>query len=353
MPNAIKYNVSAETLALKKGNFYIGTGDVGKGPTSSTGFYNGINPPSGGYTIYLNKVSNGPSIYVASSDAQLINLTNLIAGTSYTTVDSCFTYFMEQTDKLIWGNEVGAVITNGLQSFIDFSSTACYPRSGSKFYNLTNNGVGYIQSSTFSLSDSGKVVTTGGNDNTPNYVGSRININTTASGVDRFDKENNFTFAFWVKYLGNGDRIFSTGSAGSGTSDACIWQFWLDPTLFYWWNSGGGGTDNITASITTIPQNSWSYITITYSYNESGNNIIRVYRNGSSIGSGSTPTSTHSAIGRSGQTDLQYTLGGGYWSSCYTLNSSGEFAMFQVYNRTLSESETTTNYNNTKSRFGL
>ena len=37
MPNAIKYNVSAETLALKKGNFYIGTGDVGKGPTSSTG----------------------------------------------------------------------------------------------------------------------------------------------------------------------------------------------------------------------------------------------------------------------------------------------------------------------------
>ena len=171
--------------------------------------------------------------------------------------------------------------------------------------------------------------------------------------MDRFDKENNFTFAFWVKYLGNGDRIFSTGSAGSGTSDACIWQFWLDPTLFYWWNSGGGGTDNITASITAIPQNSWSYITITYSYNESGNDIIRVYRNGSLIGSGITPTSTHSAIGRSGQTDLQYTLGGGYWSSCYTLNSSGEFAMFQVYNRTLSESEATTNYNNTKSRFGL
>ena len=55
MPNAIKYNVSAETLALKKGNFWIGTGDVSKGPTSNTGYYNGITPPSGGYTIYLNK----------------------------------------------------------------------------------------------------------------------------------------------------------------------------------------------------------------------------------------------------------------------------------------------------------
>jgi hypothetical protein len=44
MPNAIKYNLSSETLALKKGNFYIGTGDVGKGPTSTTGYYNGITP---------------------------------------------------------------------------------------------------------------------------------------------------------------------------------------------------------------------------------------------------------------------------------------------------------------------
>jgi len=79
MPNAIKYNLSAETLALKKGNFYIGTGDVGKGPTSSTGFYNGITPPSGGYTIYLNKASGGPSIYTVNTEAQLTALTNSIS----------------------------------------------------------------------------------------------------------------------------------------------------------------------------------------------------------------------------------------------------------------------------------
>jgi hypothetical protein len=36
MPNAIKYNVSAETLALKKGNFWIATGDVGKGAGTLT-----------------------------------------------------------------------------------------------------------------------------------------------------------------------------------------------------------------------------------------------------------------------------------------------------------------------------
>ena len=38
MPNAVNYNVSAQTQALKKGNFWIATGDVGKG----SGYWNGL-----------------------------------------------------------------------------------------------------------------------------------------------------------------------------------------------------------------------------------------------------------------------------------------------------------------------
>jgi hypothetical protein len=38
MSNPIKYSTGSESLALKTGNFYIGTGDVGKGPTSTTGY---------------------------------------------------------------------------------------------------------------------------------------------------------------------------------------------------------------------------------------------------------------------------------------------------------------------------
>jgi hypothetical protein len=79
MSNPIKYSTGSEALALKKGNFYIGTGDVGKGPTSSTGYYNGITPPSGGYTIYLNKETGGPSIYTVNTEAQLTGLTNTLS----------------------------------------------------------------------------------------------------------------------------------------------------------------------------------------------------------------------------------------------------------------------------------
>ena len=34
MPNPIKYSTNVETRSLRSGNFYIGTGDVDKGPTN-------------------------------------------------------------------------------------------------------------------------------------------------------------------------------------------------------------------------------------------------------------------------------------------------------------------------------
>ena len=99
MPNTIKYNVSAQTLALKKGNFWIGTGDVTKAPTSSTDYWNGISPPLSGYTIYLNKATQGPSIYVPTTNASLIELTNSIGSQSFTTVAQCLNWWSGRFQK--------------------------------------------------------------------------------------------------------------------------------------------------------------------------------------------------------------------------------------------------------------
>jgi hypothetical protein len=76
MPNTIKYSTSGDTQSLEKGNFFIGVGDVPKGPTSTTGHWQGITPPISGYTIYANKASEGPSIMVAENDAKLVEFTN-------------------------------------------------------------------------------------------------------------------------------------------------------------------------------------------------------------------------------------------------------------------------------------
>ena len=140
MPNSIKYSESAQTLALKKGNFYIGTGDVGKGPTSTTGYYNGITPPYGGYTIYLNKASQGPSIYTVGDDAGLISLTNRIAGADYTTAAQCLDYFAGQNDKIVFNADYPAVITNGLVLDLDAGFSPSYPISGTAWNDVSLGG---------------------------------------------------------------------------------------------------------------------------------------------------------------------------------------------------------------------
>lgn len=138
MPNSFKYSTDAQTLALKKGNFYIGTDDVDKGPTSSTGYYNGITPPAGGYTIYLNKATGGPSIYVASNDTQLISLTNRIAGSSYSTVAECLTYFAGQTDKVVLSFDIGNIVTDGISLCLLPQNSICYPKGGGSWYDIAN-----------------------------------------------------------------------------------------------------------------------------------------------------------------------------------------------------------------------
>jgi hypothetical protein len=157
MPNSIKYSTSAQTLALKKGNYWIGTGDVGKGPTSTTDYYNGITPPSGGYTIYLNKASQGPSIYTVGSGAGLISLTNRIAGANYTTATQCFEYFLSQSDKMCFNMDYEGIVTNGLILDLDLGFVPSYPKTGSTISDISpsaNNGT-IFSNPTYSSNDGG------------------------------------------------------------------------------------------------------------------------------------------------------------------------------------------------------
>jgi hypothetical protein len=139
MPNPIKYSTSAQTLALKKGNFWIGTGDVGKGPTSTTDYYNGITPPSGGYTIYLNKASGGPSIYTAANDSQLISLSNTIAGQTFATAAAALDWYNSQSDKMVFNRDYEAIVTNGLVLNLDGAFTPSYPTTGAILYDISGN----------------------------------------------------------------------------------------------------------------------------------------------------------------------------------------------------------------------
>ena len=331
MPNSIKYSESAQTLALKKGNFYIGTGDVGKGPTSTTGYYNGITPPYGGYTIYLNKASQGPSIYTVGSDADLISLTNRIAGADYTTAAQCLDYFAGQNDKIVFNADYPAVTTNGLVLDLDAGFSPSYPISGTAWNDVSLegnnctlvNGITYASNGS-EFQNSGTLTFDGTND----YVNfTAPNLSTVAS-VEMWCKigsgYSGKMFMGWQYY----DVWCDNGTIGYNTANSDVY----------------GISQATVASLGIVGQ--WAHYIFEFRSDVSYTNN-KIYINGVSqtlsqqYGSENSGTRNfNSGNGRIGvwRADLDY---------CIPMDC----AVFRVYNRSLTQAEITQNYNAQKGRF--
>jgi hypothetical protein len=329
MPNYIKYSTNTQTLALKSGNYYIGTGDVRKGPTSTTDYWSCIIPPTSGYTVYLNKVSNGPSIYTCNNDTDLINITNTIAGQSYTSATQCLVYYLGQTDKMCANIDYPSIVTSGLVLNLDAGFVPSYPKSGTTWSDI-------------SLSETSGTLTNG----------------------PTFDSNNGGSFLFdgtndYVDVVDN--TIFN-----STTFSVCAWVKWNSPTdgsrreIFSKFVGGlasyqirkeqGSNTygvimrysDNTVTTLSgSIPSTNWVFIGTSY------NKVTNLfYLNNTLINSDSntkdlkTDSVIDVAIGVAPFSPLQYFYNG-YISSVY------------VYNRGISAAEILQNYNATKSRFGL
>jgi len=333
MPNFIKYSASAQTLALKKGNFWIGTGDVSKGPTSTTDYWNGIAPPSGGYTIYLNKANNGPSIFRPQNDAELISLTNNIAGASYTTAAQCLTYYATQTDKMVFNIDYEPIITNGLSFLVDAGFTPSYPTTGTTWYDMTgNNRNGTLTNSpTFNSSNKGSIVF----DGTDDYV------SLSTAGV--ISGWTSLTYNVWVKvaqistsfwpgfisaYTNNGSS--SNISVGQWNNTQQIWYEIDTVNGNYYGNGPGSGT---------FALNTWFNVCMIYD----GSNVYGYLNN--TLDKQFSATGALNTIASLNLGAHDPSTSGGF------LN--GNIAIAQIYNTALTQAERTHNYNSLKTRFGL
>jgi len=88
MSNYIKSGTTTNILSTIRKNFRVGvSGAADYGPTSITEFYNGITPPPNGYTIYVTKETQGPSIHVANDDEQCIYFLKSFGSTGETISD--------------------------------------------------------------------------------------------------------------------------------------------------------------------------------------------------------------------------------------------------------------------------
>jgi len=348
MPNYIKYSTDSQTLALKSGNFYIGTGDVNKGPTPSTGYWTARTPPASGYTVYQN-INTTPSIYVCENDTDLINLTNTIAGQSYTSATQCLVYYLGQNDKMCLNIPYPEIVTNGLVMNLDAGFVPSYPRSGITWSDLSvngNNGT-LTNGPTFNSENEGSIVF----DGTDDYV---TNGNTSFTIANNLFADNNGSWSVtaWFKFpispsgTKTGNQSWMIVGRAGGIATGGTFGLFI-----------GSATDTtygaytpykcacvVRGSITIIStgsvnDNMWHSATVTWN-GSTGEVFFDGYKT----------DNLNNTVLASLQT---YELNIGTTANSSNHMFQGNIGTVKIYNKALSATEILQNYNATKSRFGL
>jgi surface protein len=324
MANPIKYSTGSETKALKKGNFFIGTGDVGKGPSDVTGYYQGVDVPQPGYVVYQYLESSASNLTYATlnSDAELINFTNGIADESFTSVAQCFTYYATQNDKVCFNRDYEPIVTDGLVLNVDAGFDGSYPASGTTWRDLSvsgNNGT-LINSPGFYDNGGGSIVF----DGTDDYINIPSTSGPSQQTIEIFFKANNIS----SKTLLVGNPVYRPRIS---LRNNVI-------TVYYGMETGTGDI-NFTFNSILVSQ----YYQLVYTYSGGTNhkcylNTVEGTRtfNGSALSG--TPNFTSISLGISAGSESFF---------------NGQIFSFRLYNRVLSDGEILQNYNAMKDRFAF
>lgn len=349
MANPIKYSTTQDAKAsLRKGSIAVGGGSEGYGPSATTGYYAGINPPPNGYTVYALSADHTPNIYVASNGADLVRIANTLGGT-VTTESDALLYLTARTNTTVLDKVSDNMVTDGLVLNLDASSVNSYPRSGTTWYD-TMSGNGYngslINGPIYSSLGEGIIILDGVND----YI--QINNSVTTPELSPPIA----TFNIWFKPSSNAltNSVTSLISRGNYNTAGGFFIHLANNTII---NNTPSVNANCSYSITDgyrydntsayLPNgfNVWSNVTVVY------DTQISLYINGvhKQTINRSFPTIIYgnNSINTGGDTNLILCAGLGYAptiSNGYWEPYNGSISKMQMYNRRLSQSEVLQNY---------
>jgi hypothetical protein len=239
----------------------------------------------------------------------------------------------------------GGIVANGLVLNLDAAKRDSYPGSDIVWNDLSgNNRNGTLTSSPTYSSANGGSIAFNGTSSYCAFSGNTFNFSPGTTGE--------LSLEIWVyptgpytTYLSEPPTTNLGGLFGQGFFNANIgWGIGVDTTSgvnnfqFQVRNIGA-----ISAPRSSFTNNNWYHVVGTFTRNEN----TRLYMNGSLVASASnanignltiTPNNNNAAIGR----------GGGI-----PFYAGGNVASARIYNRPLSPTEVTQNYNALKGRFGL
>lgn len=348
MANA--YNMSGNTnpnplYYINKGNFLIGltTGPVPLAPTSSTGFYNGITPPSNGYSLYEVKTVNpGPSIKIMSNDADLLTTMKQENSTG-STVAQVLAWAAQQTTLMVENFDYPSIVLDGILLSLDSGYVSSYPTTESVWYdNSVNQGGLNVQLY-----------------NSPTYMTySSPSFTNTTSGSIRFTSAssqygfNDNAFNILTPNYFSLECVFSAASTTTGTivclttnntaTDPMVYSLRISSSALYAYiNTNQAGSPVETAlDPQVINTSNWYHVMLTYN----GTNV-KLYLNNSLV----TSATTNGVLYDTGTPQFNVARRSGAAGNYF----NGTVGILRVYNRALTASEVKTNYSSIYTRYNL
>ena len=259
---------------------------------------------------------------------------SILKSTDYTPFEPPTYYFDATTGKLV-SSKVGepifltSIVSSGLVLNLDAGNPQSYSGSGTTWTDLSGNG------------NNGTLVNgvaySGGNDSlvfdgVDDFV---INSSTTNIPVGSSSR----TIQFWVYPKADTNNFIQLGTGGGG-NQVYIVEFYNIIGTRYLFTDGINVGNNLTISGSQLPTlNTWNHIT----FGNSGQNWF-YYLNGALQTSG-TFSVTLNTIGQ------KYIVGKRDDSPANTMNAN--MAQVSIYNRALTASEISQNFNALRGRFGL
>lgn len=346
IPNFVKYATSNQNGCLKSKNVLIAVSDsLDYGPTSTKGFWNGITPPTNGYTIYtLPSGSTTPSIVCPSTDSDLIYWSKVLGGTNISTVSDGLNYITTGlTNSVVVSINQPNIVTSGLSLFVDAEFIPSYPSSGvTTWYDLSGNQydakmsgtVPFVNTSPKSFNYSGTPNYFSGTSSLASSITSAITIISWAKVTDITKRSDLF------------DKYNSTPPFGYVYEVGTVAGLWTNSCRFFVQGQNNGFSMDYRGT-TQFSQNVIYMFTVTFDY---ASRTAAMYLNTSAMTASNAGNAT-SLTSDWSQSTNNYTLGS--FRPEIALDSTMNQYNVMVYNRVLSLAEITQNFNALKSRFGL
>lgn len=334
MPNAYKYATASVAGTIRKSNIALGVNtSVEYGPTTTTDFWNGITPPTNGYTIYVTKSIQGPSIQVAYSDAQLVQFIQQYDPT-ITSASGALDWAIRRNNILVANRDYGDIVTSGLKFAVDPTFVGSAPKSSSRLYDIGSNGIytgSYVAGASWVNTSSGSI-SLGGSVDYINF-GDPGNI-----GVDISDK----TICVWINKTSNGNYGLVDKDFDSGVPNYGGWGLWITSgNKLWWWNHAN--LDLIDDGSTSVSNSTWTHCAVTY---DNTGKTAKFY-----INTTLNSTKTNATIVEKSSAGANLLIGATRNGTGFAF--PGRIGPVQIYNRVLTSTEITQNYNAQKGLYGL